>query len=390
LKFEVLALLITFGILFSIISSSAVYAQVTNTMGIKITSPTTNQQVPVNNSLIVSGASSDNAVSNCQVSVIVNNIKPYQPALASGRSGTHDYSKWNFTLTPKYTAIKEGENKITARLSCPTNPQNLTKWSSVNFVGVANSQQHVLLSSSSVAAAPTKPTTTTTASTVKQKNVTAPISSNTLPSSSVAAAPTKPTTTTTPTKPTTTENGGALDSGEISTVKQKAKSMDNASKPLSVSIDISKKPVSRGNKQAIVVTVSNANSDEKVVGAEVIGHVFHPAGFVKKEFVGNTDDNGQVLYSWKIGGNAKSSTYIVEAQVSALGYKDKLAKTMFNVNSNSVSTNNPDNMNPTQDNNNDGSTDNMNNFAQHIIENVKRKIKSDGINIEIPLPIPFG
>jgi hypothetical protein len=166
--------------------------------------------------------------------------------------------------------------------------------------------------------------------------------------------------------------------------------MDNASKPLSVSIDISKKPVSRGNKQAIVVTVSNANTDEKVVGAEVIGHVFHPAGFVKKEFVGNTDDNGQVLYSWKIGGNAKSSTYIVEAQVSALGYKDKLAKTMFKVNSNSVPTNNPDNMNPTQDNNNDGSTDNMNNFAQHIIENVKRKIKSDGINIEIPLPIPFG
>ncbi len=158
MKFEVLALLITFGILFSIISSSAVYAQVTNTMGIKITSPTTNQQVPVNNSLIVSGASSDNAVSNCQVSVIVNNIKPYQPALASGRSGTHDYSKWNFTLIPKYTAIKEGENKITARLSCPTNPQNLTKWSSVNFVGVANSQQHVLLSSSSVASSPNQAT----------------------------------------------------------------------------------------------------------------------------------------------------------------------------------------------------------------------------------------
>jgi hypothetical protein len=34
--------------------------------------------------------------------------------------------------------------------------------------------------------------------------------------------------------------------------------------------------------------------------------------------------------------------------------------------------------------------DNMNNFAQHLVENVKRKIKSDGINVDIPLPIPFG
>ena len=137
-----------------------------------------------------------------------------------------------------------------------------------------------------------------------------------------------------------------------------------------------------------MVTVSNENSDENVAGAKVIGYILHPAGFVKKEFVDNTDENGQVLYSWKIGKNAESSTYIVEAQVSALGYKDKLAKTMFKVSS--VPTNNLDNVSPTQDNNNNGLTDNINNLAQQIVENVKGKIKSDGIHIEIPLPIPFG
>jgi hypothetical protein len=46
--------------------------------------------------------------------------------------------------------------------------------------------------------------------------------------------------------------------------------------------------------------------------------------------------------------------------------------------------------NPMQNNNNNGLNDNMNNFAQHLVENVKRKIKSDGINVDIPLPIPFG
>ena len=89
---------------------------------VKITSPTKGQQVPIGNSLLVSGASSANANSNCQVSVIANGIKPYQPALASGPGGTHDYSKWSFTLSPKYTAIKEGENKITAKYTCNDNP----------------------------------------------------------------------------------------------------------------------------------------------------------------------------------------------------------------------------------------------------------------------------
>ena len=108
--------------------------QVTNPLSVKITSPTTGQQVPSGQSLIVSGVSSDNSTSDCKVSVIVNGEKPYQPAIASGTGGINDYSAWNFMIKPTSTIIGEGpENKITSKLECTP---NLTKWYSVNVTGV--------------------------------------------------------------------------------------------------------------------------------------------------------------------------------------------------------------------------------------------------------------
>jgi hypothetical protein len=143
--FKKLTLLLAFGILLSAVwANIAVYAQnnTTNTAvppkihTVKITTPTKGQQVPIGSSLIVSGTSSDNATSDCQVSVIANKIKPYQPTTASGPGGANDYSKWSFTLTPKYTAIKEGENKITAKYSCSSDP-SLVSFSSTNVTGIA-------------------------------------------------------------------------------------------------------------------------------------------------------------------------------------------------------------------------------------------------------------
>jgi hypothetical protein len=133
-----LALLFAFGILiFTLWSNVGAYAQnrtaaVNGTSSssssqqhvskVKITSPTRDQQVPAGKDLTVSGTSMDNATANCQVSVIVNNIKPYQNATAAGTGGAADYSKWNFALTSKYTTIKQGDNRITARNECVDNP----------------------------------------------------------------------------------------------------------------------------------------------------------------------------------------------------------------------------------------------------------------------------
>ena len=65
-------------------------------IGIKITSPTTGQQVPVGE-LTISGISTDNSTTDCTVYADVNNLKPLQTAVATGPGGVNDYSTWNFT-----------------------------------------------------------------------------------------------------------------------------------------------------------------------------------------------------------------------------------------------------------------------------------------------------
>src|SRR5919205_2120836 len=165
IKFRELALLFTFGILFSALCSNvAVYAQnktatpmtapasSTNQeqhiTKIKITSPTKDQQLSVGKDLTISGISMDNATAgstDCKVSVIANKVRPYQPATATGTGGAADYSKWNFVLTSKYTSIKPGPNRITAKYECANNP-TLTAFSRVNITGVAaySSTGHVV------------------------------------------------------------------------------------------------------------------------------------------------------------------------------------------------------------------------------------------------------
>jgi hypothetical protein len=107
--------------------------------GVRITSPVKGQQVPVG-ILTVTGTSKDNATTDCQVFVIVNGIKPYQNASATGPGGNKDYSKWSFTLSPKYTLIKEGENKIATKFSCKVNPA-IASFYSVNVTGTRTGGQ---------------------------------------------------------------------------------------------------------------------------------------------------------------------------------------------------------------------------------------------------------
>jgi hypothetical protein len=127
-----------------------IYAQFQNNTsnfplpGVNITSPPRGQQIPINISeLNMSGKSTDRpAADDCQVSIIVNDVKPYQPAMAIGTTGeNNDYSEWSFILNSNYTSIKEGVNKITAKLSCLPNvtssPNNITKWYSINVTGTA-------------------------------------------------------------------------------------------------------------------------------------------------------------------------------------------------------------------------------------------------------------
>jgi hypothetical protein len=158
LKLEKLLLSLSFAILLLFtISGNSTYAQSAKTIGIKITSPAKGQQIPVDiKNLPITGTSAYNSTMSCQVSLIVNDVKPYQKAVAA-HGGVADYSSWNYTLTPHYTIIKQGPNKLTAKLSCHDNSMNATKFYSVNITGVtSSSKQSAVNTSKSTVANQTK------------------------------------------------------------------------------------------------------------------------------------------------------------------------------------------------------------------------------------------
>jgi len=100
-----------------------------NPYGIRITNPTTGDQVLINGTdyfdstgkrLSVEGFSISNNgnLTNCDVSIVTNSIFPYQSANGSGPLGVKDYSKWNYKFNSKYANLHEGSNKITSKLAC--------------------------------------------------------------------------------------------------------------------------------------------------------------------------------------------------------------------------------------------------------------------------------
>ena len=117
---------------------------------VKITSPIKGQQLRINSTLTVTGTSVANSTSAfCQISVIVNGIRPYQKADATGIGGANDYSTWNYKLIPTYAVIKQGQNKITTKFSCDNNPR-ITSYNSVNVTGLSNNNPSIITSSKQV------------------------------------------------------------------------------------------------------------------------------------------------------------------------------------------------------------------------------------------------
>src|ERR671914_386023 len=119
-------------------------------MSVTIESPAENQSIPMDSDLTISGTSSDNGTTDCDVSVVLNSKTPYQQALPMNDSGTDNYSNWTFTFTPSYGVPKEGENEMTSRISCLAYPSNYTKFSSVNVTGVPKDSSSIQIQQSSL------------------------------------------------------------------------------------------------------------------------------------------------------------------------------------------------------------------------------------------------
>ena len=149
MEFKTVPLFLVFGtcLLYFFLLHSILYAQaqvqpqlpLKPPIGVKITSPTAGQEIPVGE-LNITGTSTDNATSDCTVYADWNNLKPFQKVVATGSGGVNDYSTWKFTFTDRYHLIANGTNELTSKLTCISNPTNLTKWNSITVTGVVYNQ----------------------------------------------------------------------------------------------------------------------------------------------------------------------------------------------------------------------------------------------------------
>jgi hypothetical protein len=239
---------------------------------IKIVNPITTQNVSTGQELSISGISSDNSLKNCSVSLIVNDVRPYQNADASGTGGIDDFSQWKFVLRTSYTQIIDGENKITAKLLCSNAP---TRWYSVFVVGVPNiSNQEI---SSTVQSEPQQDLPTAPAANVSD----------------------------------------IVDPGSDNNI-------------MLVSVFSQKNPVARGDTQNTTITVTDSNS-RAIANADIDGKLVYPGDNFEKTFNGQTDLQGKFVYSWTIGENGDVGPLSIEIDVSSQGRTDSSVTSSFDV-----------------------------------------------------------
>jgi hypothetical protein len=262
---------------------------------IKIVDPITTQNVSSGQELSISGLSSDNSLKNCSVSLIVNDVKPYQNAVASGTGGIDDFSQWEFVLHTNYTQIVDGENKITAKLLCSSAP---TRWYSVFVVGVPNigNQQEL----SPIQSEPPQQELSPIQSEPPQQEL-SPIQSE--PPQQELSIP------------------NASDVVDTNS---------NNNNMMHVSVLSQKNPVARGDTQNTTISVTDSNS-RAIPNAEIDGKLIYPGNNFEKTFKGKTDPQGKFVYSWTIGENGDVGPLSIEIEVSSQGYIDSSVTNSFEI-----------------------------------------------------------
>lgn len=108
--------------------------------GIKVIFPKQGQSIHNEKNLTITGTSTYNHHTNCRVSIVLNNVRPYQKVIATGHNDSNDYSTWKFPLSSKYAIVKPGLNRIAAKLTCDDKLTNIAKFYGVNFYGQLTSK----------------------------------------------------------------------------------------------------------------------------------------------------------------------------------------------------------------------------------------------------------
>jgi hypothetical protein len=267
--------------------------QTSNPLSVKILSPAKDEQVPAGQGLVVSGISTDNTTSDCKVSVIVNDIKPYRQTVANGTGGIDDYSTWNFIITPAYTSIKEGpDNKITSKLECTP---NLTKWYSVNVTGISS---------------------TTNANRAGTEMQTPPFF---------------------PPSPITSESKITNSIPHIDASSRTDPVGQTSNSSLSIYVNLASNSVASGDAQTIEARVLDPITLSQINNAIIELELTDPSGTTMEEF---SDDDGDISSTVVIGAegeeeegentvSAMPGTFTVTLRASAVGYEPEFKKTTF-------------------------------------------------------------
>ncbi len=268
-------------------SSGGLVPPQTQIESIKILSLLPNQNVDLEKEPVISGESSDTIAKDCSVYVIINDVRPYQSAVASGKGGANDFSQWKFVLHKEYAHLNEGSNKITAKLLCKTAP---ARWNSVVVSPVESSQQS------------------------NASETLSPVESSQQSNASETLSP--------------VESSQQSNASETSLSDNKKVETNN--NQLLVTISPQKDPVARGDTQNTTITVTDSNH-RSIANAQIDGNLIYPGDNFKKQFKGITDYQGKFVYSWTVGKKGDVGPLVIDLQVSSGGYQSTSAKNSFEI-----------------------------------------------------------
>jgi len=254
-------------------------------ISIKIESPLGNQQVPVGE-LTISGTSSDNSSSQCQVYLDWNNLKPYQLATPTGSNGSADFSKWSFTYSSKYHLIQTGLNDLTSKITCLVPPAGptVTKWYSINVTGTTSSNR-----------------STNVQLPLPTANTKTPASNNTQTPASTTQTP-------------SLQSGASVDTTNTS----------NSNK-INLEVSVENNPISAGDRQQVTATATDPQTGNTLDRVFVRLTIKDPSGNVVKDY---TDTDGELSPSFRIDKDT-TGTYSVLASASQAGIKTTKSTTFI-------------------------------------------------------------
>jgi len=371
-------------------------AGLTQMPSIKITSPIKGETISTSSNLTISGsaAGTNNASHGtgifgddipCLVSVIVNDLKPYHNVTAHGPNGDHDYSKWSYVIhTPE--ELKQGQNKITAKLDClqsrmigtnsspSTNTNlNLIKWYSLDVTGATTKKSidsNQTISNSTLGLQHPQHRYNSEHNTTSMNNATTATSQN---QSSKLSSP----STFSETK---SKNASANYSSTFSEHAQKPSTSKSnyyiKQKSMSVSVESTQNVVNGKGTSTVKATANDAASGKKLENATIKLMITFTSNGTSKLIVGH---NGLALYSTNLNpklNHRNDLGFTASAQASAPGYIST-SKTTTSSLSSSISGGTSSRQESIL---NSSSTANL---TQSILNDVQNKLKHAGIYTSI-------